>query len=508
MISICVPTRGRPERFAAMVDQARRLAAGKVEVVARLDDDDPSEYPELKGVLYVRGPRRLRDGHTEMSGLWTEAWEAASGDYAMLCGDDALFLTRGWDTAVTRAFERVPDRILMVYANDGSRNPRPIMPFVSREWIEAVGYFTPPDYPGWYADNWIWSLAVRLERVVFLPAVRIEHDYRAGEDQTYRDGAAAREAAGGNDALRARFNSLDEVRKREEQLGRLRARMGRSRPLPPPNQRWVHSVKRGEHAARQAIAAEARNAKTLVAVHCYAGDLDQVRNGLHVHQAHGCQVVIVSPTDAPVELPGADCIQAGLRGYTGQVTLDRQRAQLQLLLDTYPHEWMLLNDSDSFCLAPIIPEYLYRRTDVLWSNEVPERRPHPSPYPKIAFHPPYFAHRSVIEQLLTVDVPAHPITPFIDWYMVALACEAGVRHAKFPDGKSMCAWRHGKLPKTELQDDDFKHVQLDEGGRDGGAIMRQYVLRGANLVHAVKHADVLASLEAAYAERTRPRARR
>jgi hypothetical protein len=33
-------------------------------------------------------------------------------------------------------------------------------------------------------------------------------------------------------------------------------------------------------------------------------------------------------------------------------------------------------------------------------------------------------------------VMAHPITPFIDYYMLQLTEEAGVQHASFPDGYS------------------------------------------------------------------------
>lgn len=185
------------------------------------------------------------------------------------------------------------------------------------------------------------------------------------------------------------------------------------------------------------------NANTLVSVHCYSGDLHQVEILMPYIQHHECPVVIVSPTDSPAILPGVDCRQAGLRAYVGQVSLDRQRAQLELLA-TYPQEWFLANDSDSICLVPEIPRYLFRSKDIFWSNEVLDWRTHPTPYPKLALQPPYFFHRNVLLRMLTVPrekVMAHEITPFIDYYMLQLTEEAGIKHESFPDGTS-CGTSH------------------------------------------------------------------
>lgn len=185
------------------------------------------------------------------------------------------------------------------------------------------------------------------------------------------------------------------------------------------------------------------NPNTLVSVHCYSGDLHQVEILMPYFQHHECPVAIISPVDSPAILPGFDCRQAGLVGYIGQVSLDRQRAQLELLA-TYPQEWFLANDSDSLCLEAALPKYLFRSKDIFWSNEVLDWRTHPTPYPKLALQPPYFFHRNVLLKMLTVPrekVMAHEITPFIDYYMLQLTEEAGVKHESFPDGTS-CGTSH------------------------------------------------------------------
>jgi hypothetical protein len=208
-----------------MLASAKATASSPLEVCAWRDEDDRTEYPADPAVRYGSGPRPYLDGGLCTSELWTKAAELASGDVLMLCADDVIFRTRGWDERVQDAFISVSDRIVMVYADDGGRRKAPVLPFVSREWIEATGEFTPPGWQGWMSDQWIWQLAAELGRVVFLPDVRIAHLQRRGSDETYRDGERAREAAGGLDGMIARFYSPEMMARREEQVARLRAAM-------------------------------------------------------------------------------------------------------------------------------------------------------------------------------------------------------------------------------------------------------------------------------------------
>lgn len=195
----------------------------------------------------------------------------------------------------------------------------------------------------------------------------------------------------------------------------------------------------------------ALNPDTIVSVHGYAGDANQISLLLPYYGHHECPVIIVSPTDSPIRFedrPGLSCVQAGLRAYIGQVSLDRQKLQMQLLLRNYPHRWFLMNDSDSVCLSAKLPDYLYERNDVLWSNIVSDATVHPMAdrlkavpnydFPQLAFQPPYFLHRSAMERLVQVAdvVPGDPRTPFIDWCMMAWAVKSGVQYAGFREGAS------------------------------------------------------------------------
>lgn len=224
-----------------MLRSAKATAFGDIEVIAWLDEDDPDRgrYRPDEIVTYGSGPRPYIDGILCTSGLWSQAWTLATGEIAMLAADDIIFATPGWDVRVREAFEAVPDRIVMVYSDDGTKRKAPVNPFVHRRWIAAAG-FTPDDFQGWYADNWIWQMAAELGRVRFLHDVRIVHRQQSGSDDTYRDGHAAREAVGGWDGMRERFYSTEQIAKRAALLFRLADRMDDTRlPAPEPTPAWL-----------------------------------------------------------------------------------------------------------------------------------------------------------------------------------------------------------------------------------------------------------------------------
>lgn len=190
MISLLVPSRGRPESLQAMIVSAKETAADstQVEVVVRLDDDDPSMGPlhDLLpyGVRTITGPRTL------LSACWNECYEQAEGDIVMHAGDDIRFRTPGWDTLVASAFPG--DGIAFVHGDDGFQGAAlGTHGFVTRRWVQAVGYFVPPLFSSDYNDTWLNEVADRIGRRIYLPSLLTEHLHPAagkGEwDATHRD---------------------------------------------------------------------------------------------------------------------------------------------------------------------------------------------------------------------------------------------------------------------------------------------------------------------------------
>ena len=236
------------------------------------------------------------------------------------------------------------------------------------------------------------------------------------------------------------------------------------------------------------------NDNTLVAVCGYDGDSHQIRNMLPYYFHHKCPVVVLSPLDAAIHahhlggtFKGMEYKAAGKRAYVGQDSLDRQVEHLKILL-SYPQNFFLVHDSDSVCLSPRLPGYLYQ-TDCLWSNQVSDmchQRPDTYTFPRLAFQPPYFMTRRVIEAVIAASsqVPTEAQTPFIDWAMMAWCVKSGMASQTFPEGVSCPSW----TPET--------YAAMDNAVRHEGRIF----------VHSIKHLDVLKKI--AYARIEYKRAHR
>lgn len=182
MISLCCPTRGRPTQFAAMVASAHWTASYdlRVEVVAYLDDDDltASAYRSHSHPL----PTRFVVGERcTLSDAWNRAAEQASGDVLMLAADDLRFRTKEWDVIVEGALRGVyEDGIGVAYGRDGHADKRMAThPFVTRRWTEVVGRFTAPYFVADYVDLWFHDVAERVDRLLYLPGLLVEHMHPA-----------------------------------------------------------------------------------------------------------------------------------------------------------------------------------------------------------------------------------------------------------------------------------------------------------------------------------------
>jgi hypothetical protein len=194
VISVLAPSRGRSAALQEMADQAHETAESAVEVLAYVDVDDPADYESLHGVVVHRGPR------TTLSDCWNVLAGKARGDVLQMGSDDIRHRTPGWDTQVRAVFESCPDRLLFVYTRDGIHDDRlGTHGFVSREWVETVGYFTPSMFPADYADTWLNEVSGRVGRRAYLSSVLIEHLHpiarKAEWDQTHRERLQRREDA-------------------------------------------------------------------------------------------------------------------------------------------------------------------------------------------------------------------------------------------------------------------------------------------------------------------------
>lgn len=189
MISLLVPSRGRPEQLRAMWQSAQQTATHPelIELLVYLDADDSAldEYLSVGGRQHV-ARRRL------LSETWNELLPWAAGGILWHGNDDVIFRSADWDTRIRAAYDRLPDRIACVHGRDGIHNQHlATLGFYSREWVNALGYFMPPYFSSDYNDLWLSTVADMIGRRVFLDEVYTEHMHpavgKAEIDQTHRD---------------------------------------------------------------------------------------------------------------------------------------------------------------------------------------------------------------------------------------------------------------------------------------------------------------------------------
>lgn len=224
MISLLLPTRQRPNELLELYDSAFGTAArpAEVEMVAVVDDDDRS-YDALGGIPQLQ---LLSVPRTTLSDYWNIASRFAKGPVYGLLADDVRFRTQGWDEVVAEAFP--PDGIAHVFGDDGT----PYYPnhdygthgFIRQEWLDAAGTFTTPDFSKDYADSWLNVLGIALGRQVWVP-ILMEHlhfSLTGRMDENTRE----RLERGERDQVIAKWESPEQVAKRDAAIGRLRSACG------------------------------------------------------------------------------------------------------------------------------------------------------------------------------------------------------------------------------------------------------------------------------------------
>jgi len=146
VISICCPTRKRPNQMSrlwnSMINTAYSLS--NIELIFYIDNDDQDsiqKYEQMRSdqIRVVIGERIL------LSQMWNECQKMARGEIFMVCADDIVFVSEDWDRLIVEEFFKFPDRIILAHGMDGGKNERlGTHPFLHKNWVDVVGYFTPP----------------------------------------------------------------------------------------------------------------------------------------------------------------------------------------------------------------------------------------------------------------------------------------------------------------------------------------------------------------------------
>lgn len=195
LISLLLPTRGRPRLAERFLRSAAEHADDRahVEAVVYADDDDPASHNLDCAGLECRtlvGPR------VSMGLCNTACLRGSSGDIVVLTNDDVVIQTRGWDRRLRELHAARPDGVYLAYPNDLFKGRRLCtFPVLSRRTCDLIGDPFPGEYRGAFIDYHLLDIFKRVERlgarrIAYLRDVVFEHmHYRRGKadyDETYR----------------------------------------------------------------------------------------------------------------------------------------------------------------------------------------------------------------------------------------------------------------------------------------------------------------------------------
>lgn len=194
LISLLVPTRGRPKALLLMLDSVFATAdtPGSIDVAVYIDDDD-------KDVLALNlnsyNVRRIVGPRQSMGTLNAACFAGTDGDIVILCNDDVIIRTKGWDTKIRQAVSQFPDEVYLFYPNDLFKGSNlATFPILSRLTCDTIADPFPGEYRGAFIDVHIMDIFKQLkgvghDRIKYLEDVVFEHmHYRLGKsemDETY-----------------------------------------------------------------------------------------------------------------------------------------------------------------------------------------------------------------------------------------------------------------------------------------------------------------------------------
>lgn len=141
-ISVLIPSRSHPASCATAIEALYSLAhdPDSVEVVCRLDEDDPefAKYPAAwnsNRIVNISGPRM--GGYRDLNKMYEECALQSTGDVILIYNDDLTVMTQDWDTHYLEQANHRPLQPMCCHIIGD--HYQWAFPAISRELYERVG---------------------------------------------------------------------------------------------------------------------------------------------------------------------------------------------------------------------------------------------------------------------------------------------------------------------------------------------------------------------------------
>lgn len=201
LVSVLLPTRGRPAWLAQSMDSLFSLARNKagLEFLLKVDDDDlPTQefLDRIKSLLNIKVSVTPRGRGYHDIHLWVNQLAAqATGDWLLLWNDDARMMTQDWDVLMEVLQPRrwSPDDDIFMVTLPTLRRPE-CNEFIAlrRTVFNVLGHFSLSPH----GDNWISRVMGSLHLAGKHPYIMVEHFSDRINDATRQESVEAYKTTG------------------------------------------------------------------------------------------------------------------------------------------------------------------------------------------------------------------------------------------------------------------------------------------------------------------------
>lgn len=167
MISVLLPTRGRPDKLKRSVQSLLDTCSSTeaIEIIVGIDEDDEP----TKSLSFDYPVRASVEPREDTLGQKIDRlFKLAKGDIFIFWTDDMWMETQGWDSIARSAEKLFPDGIMFGYMDEPMHVGFASNPIVNRKFTELAGYM-PTVFPFWWIDTWLDEIAEMIGRKVMIP---------------------------------------------------------------------------------------------------------------------------------------------------------------------------------------------------------------------------------------------------------------------------------------------------------------------------------------------------